>query len=118
MGDAEIDESCFLSTIDDIDRCTENLLRGLDKVLPIFCAPQCVGADNTQFGGRGAVDQLLESLEAGQPALYRAGGQHRSAGRLAQLHFLGQCLDRSQLSEIRFGDHQMKGIAAEVNGGE
>ena len=65
MGDAEIDESCFLSTIDDVDWRAEDLLRRLDKVLPIFCASQCVGADNTQFGGRGAVDQLLESFQAG-----------------------------------------------------
>ena len=62
VGDAEIDEACLLSTVDDIDRRTEDLLRGCDKVLPIFCASQRVGADNTKFGGRGAVDQLLESL--------------------------------------------------------
>ena len=89
MGDAEINEAGLLSAIDDIDRCAEDLLRGFDKVLPIFSAAQRVGANNTKFGGCGAVDQLLESLEAGQPAVYRAGGQHRGAGRLTQLHFLG-----------------------------
>ena len=62
---AEVDQSRFLAPVNDVDRHSQNLLRGLDKIQPILGAAECVSADDPDFGWCRAVNQLFEALEAG-----------------------------------------------------
>ena len=64
MGDAEVNQTSFLTAINDINGCSQNLLRRLNELLTIFCAAQRVGANYADFGGGSAIYQLLEALEA------------------------------------------------------
>ena len=64
MGDTEVNQTSFLTAIDDINGCSQNLLRRLNELLTIFCAAQRVGANYADFGGGSAIYQLLEALQA------------------------------------------------------
>ena len=94
MGNTQIDQASFLATINHLDGRAENLLSRLNKVLTIFGSTQRIGAYDAQLCGSGAVNELFESLQTGEAALYGALREYCGARCFSELHLFSQCLNR------------------------
>ena len=108
MRDAQIDESRFFSTVDDIDRNAENSLCRFCEYLSVVSLSQCIGTDCADFVGPYRCQKLLKAFKASKTSRYGVVGQLVIFETFAKLHFLSEDVKWTNLTVLQARHDQVK----------
>ena len=116
VGNPEVDQAGLLATVYHIHPGAEDTAGRDRELVPVAGHPQGIGTHHPHPLGFDARQQLGEAAEAFQAPFDSLRGQSLILQAGAQLDFFRQCLDRTHFAVLDFGNDQVKGIAAEIDG--
>jgi hypothetical protein len=118
MCNTEIDQTCFLATVDHVHFGAQQFPGGPGERAAVLRQSQGVSAHHPRSFRFDTFQQLGETGQAIQAPLNGLVRESPVLQACAELNFFSQCLHGSHLPVLDFGNNQVKGVAAEVNRGQ
>ena len=119
MSGAEVDQARLFAAADDLDGVADQRFGAIDQRLGVMGCAKGIGADDTQVGGRDALEKRGEALEAAERTIHGDFGKvFVSIEAGGKLYFLAHLGDDLELAVLVIGDQQVEAVGTEIDSGQ